>query len=415
MRFWMSGLAAAALVGSVMPALADDAPGSNLVPGAQLAQVPPPPPLMGPSWTGFYVGINGGWVDSDKDRVLNTGSDTGVGGLGAALQTAGPFGGRQIPNQLNLSYSGWQVGGTVGYNWQVAPQWVLGFEIDADGGNGSKTASFAFPGSAGTVPFTSTFKRSIGFLSTDRLRAGFLPTPNLMLFGTAGLSWGETSESATWTCPTCAPPTATEPSTSNNSHRWGAGLAWGGGAEWMFLPNWSLKAEYIRADLGTTTARIRYTYGANVSTLTSASHFDDDIVRIGLNYHFAPPPPPPPAPMAMPAPPPVTSKVFIVFFDWDRDTITPEGMAIVQQAADAYKSGAPVQIQVTGYTDRSGSAGYNQRLSERRANNVAKALAARGVPREQMLVSGKGENDNRVPTANGVREPQNRRVEIVTP
>jgi outer membrane protein OmpA-like peptidoglycan-associated protein len=107
--------------------------------------------------------------------------------------------------------------------------------------------------------------------------------------------------------------------------------------------------------------------------------------------------------------------VFIVFFDWDKDRITPEGMQIVQQAAAAYKSGAPVQIQVTGYTDRSGAPGYNQRLSERRANNVAKAMAALGVPKEQMMVSGKGENDNRVPTADGVREPQNRRVEIVKP
>ena len=65
--------------------------------------------------------------------------------------------------------------------------------------------------------------------------------------------------------------------------------------------------------------------------------------------------------------------------------------------------------------DRSGSPGYNQRLSERRANNVAKALAALGVPQNQMIVSGRGENDNRVPTADGVREPQNRRVEIVAP
>jgi OmpA-OmpF porin, OOP family len=107
--------------------------------------------------------------------------------------------------------------------------------------------------------------------------------------------------------------------------------------------------------------------------------------------------------------------VFIVFFDWDKDTITRDGMAIIQQAAAAYQSGAPVQIQVTGYTDRSGSPGYNQRLSERRANNVAKALAGMGVPRTQMAVSGRGENDNRVPTADGVREPQNRRVEIVAP
>jgi outer membrane immunogenic protein len=410
---------AALLIGSAaVPALAEEAPAGTLVPGAQLAQMPPPPPLVS-TWTGWYIGINGGWVDSDKNSVLNTGTDVGAAGLGSALALPGPFGGRAIPNKFNLSYDGWQVGGTVGYNLQVAPQWVLGFEIDADGGNGSKTASFAFPGSAAALPFTSTFKRSIGFLSTDRLRAGFLPMPNLMLFGTAGLAWGETSEGASWNCPTCVPPTATQAATSNNSHRWGAGLAWGGGAEWMFLPNWSVKAEYIRADLGTTTANITYNYGpggttGTRSTLASASHFVDDIVRVGLNFHFAPPPPPPAA-MAVQAPPPAAPRVFIVFFDWDKDRITPEGMAIIQQAADAYKSGAPVQIQVTGYTDRSGSAGYNQRLSERRANNVAKALAALGVPPAQMAVSGHGENDNRVPTADGVREPQNRRVEIVAP
>jgi len=231
------------------------------------------------------------------------------------------------------------------------------------------------------------------------------------------LAWGETEMKSAWICPTCAPPTGTQSATSNTAHRWGAGLAVGGGGEWMFLPNWSLKAEYIRADLGTTAANIRYVYPTpptNVSTMRSASTFVEDVVRVGLNYHFAPPPPPP-APMAMPAPPPAAPKVFIVFFDWDRDTITAEGKQIIAQAADAYKSGAPVQIQVTGYTDRSGSPGYNQRLSERRANNVAKALAALGVPPAQMVVSGRGENDNRVPTADGVREPQNRRVEIVTP
>src|SRR5262249_15321013 len=102
------------------------------------------------------------------------------------------------------------------------------------------------------------------------------------------------------------------------------------------------------------------------------------------------------------------------FFDWDKDTVTPEGMQIVRQAADAYRMGGPVQIRVTGYTDRSGSPAYNQRLSERRANNVAKALVGFGIPQTQLLVSGRGENDNRVRPANGVRDPQNRRVEITS-
>jgi len=121
------------------------------------------------------------------------------------------------------------------------------------------------------------------------------------------------------------------------------------------------------------------------------------------------------APPAPPAPPPVARRVFLVFFDWDKATITPEGMQIIQQAAAAFRAGGPVTIQVTGYTDASGSAGYNQRLSERRANAVAQAMVGLGVPRNQMAVSGRGMNDQRVPTADGVREPQNRRVEIVFP
>jgi OmpA-OmpF porin, OOP family len=136
------------------------------------------------------------------------------------------------------------------------------------------------------------------------------------------------------------------------------------------------------------------------------------VASLTMRFGAAPPVMPPPMP---PAPPPVARKVFLVFFDWDRDTITPEGMQIVQQAAAAFRAGGPITIQVTGYTDRSGSPGYNQRLSERRANNVANAMVRLGVPRNQMSVSGRGENDNRVPTAPGVREPQNRRVEIVFP
>jgi hypothetical protein len=148
----------------------------------------------------------------------------------------------------------------------------------------------------------------------------------------------------------------------------------------------------------------KYTSGYSTNSLVAS-----------LTYRFGAPPPapvlPPPGPVAAPPPAPA---VFIVFFDWDKEAITPEGMQIVRQASEAYRAGGRVRLQVTGYTDRSGSPGYNQRLSERRANNVARALAGLGVPRDQMAVSGRGENDNRVPTANGVREPQNRRVEITS-
>jgi OmpA-OmpF porin, OOP family len=148
---------------------------------------------------------------------------------------------------------------------------------------------------------------------------------------------------------------------------------------------------------------LRYRSGYNTNNFVAS-----------LIYRFVPPAAPPPVPAAAPAPPPTSPQVFLVFFDWDRADITPAGMDVVRHAADAYKAGGSVRLQVTGYTDLSGSAGYNQRLSERRADNVANALAKLGVARSDMAVAGRGENDPRVPTPQGVREPQNRRVEIVS-
>ena len=155
------------------------------------------------------------------------------------------------------------------------------------------------------------------------------------------------------------------------------------------------------------------TFRTGVGVRYTSEHQTHNVVA-SLTMRFGAPAPVVAAPVP-PPPPIVTRRVFLVFFDWDRDTITPDGMRIIQQAADAFRAGGNVQIQVTGYTDASGSAGYNQRLSERRANNVANALVRFGVPRQAMAVSGRGKNDQRVPTADGVREPQNRRVEIVFP
>ena len=91
----------------------------------------------------------------------------------------------------------------------------------------------------------------------------------------------------------------------------------------------------------------------------------------------------------------------------------PGASEVIQLAANGYRAGAPVTAQVTGYTDTLGSYRYNERLSVRRAGAVAATLAQDSVPPGAMVVTGRGENDLRVPTPDGVREPQNRRVEIV--
>jgi outer membrane protein OmpA-like peptidoglycan-associated protein len=128
----------------------------------------------------------------------------------------------------------------------------------------------------------------------------------------------------------------------------------------------------------------------------------------------APIPPPPPAP---PPPPPVAAgpvgaRVFTVFFDWNRSTVGPDAMAVLQQAAAVYRAGGVVRVQVTGHTDTSGSVRYNQKLSERRAKQVADALVGMGVSPQTIVLGGVGENDLAVPTADGIREPRNRRVTI---
>jgi len=192
---------------------------------------------------------------------------------------------------------------------------------------------------------------------------------------------------------------------------WQLGYQAIGGLRYSVTPTLAVDLDYRY--FATTEA----TFRVPGTTTTYRSGYDTHNVMASLVYRLGPPPPPPPvaAPPVPPPPPVVERRVFLVFFDWDKATITSDGMRIVEQAAAAYRAGAPVQIQVTGYTDRSGSPGYNQRLSERRASNVADALVRLGVPRSDMMISGRGENENRVPTADGVREPQNRRVEIVFP
>jgi outer membrane protein OmpA-like peptidoglycan-associated protein len=102
-----------------------------------------------------------------------------------------------------------------------------------------------------------------------------------------------------------------------------------------------------------------------------------------------------------------------VFFDWDRADLSERARQIVAEAAAASTKVPTTRIDVNGYTDLSGSPAYNQRLSVRRAESVEAELVRDGVPKDEIVIRGYGESDPLVPTAPGVREPQNRRVEII--
>jgi outer membrane protein OmpA-like peptidoglycan-associated protein len=413
MRFWKSGVVAVAFVAAaVTPALADDAPGGTLVPGAQLAQMPPPP-MYAVNWTGFYLGGQGGGDWAKFPGAVGVGTTPITAGVNPA-----PIPGGFVPlsSHVGGGSSAFTGGAQIGYNWQFPSNWMLGVELDGRAAGTAVTTTLGVsPPNAPPFPFVATdrFKASQTWNGSGRVRLGYA-VGSVLPYVTAGVAFGDVNLNSTF-IPVGVFPASTA-SRSSTLVGWTAGA----GLEVSLTPAWSLGAEYRYADYGNTRVSLgqlaTVTNGAGLFGMAPVSArvgVQSHTVVAKINYHFGAPPPPPPAPMAMPAPPPAAPVVFIVFFDWDKDTITPEGMLIVQQAADAYKSGAPVQIRVTGYTDRSGSAGYNQRLSERRANNVAKAMAALGVPPASMVVSGRGENDNRVPTADGVREPQNRRVEII--
>ena len=137
-------------------------------------------------------------------------------------------------------------------------------------------------------------------------------------------------------------------------------------------------------------------------------------ILLGLRYVFgAPPAPPPPAPSPVAAPAPSPSRTYLVFFDWDKATLTDRARQIVAEAAQASTHIAHTRIEVNGYTDLSGTPQYNQGLSVRRAEAVAAELARLGVPEAAIGIQGYGETRPLVPTAQGAREPQNRRVEII--
>ncbi|ONF94949.1 OmpA family protein [Sphingomonas jeddahensis] len=126
----------------------------------------------------------------------------------------------------------------------------------------------------------------------------------------------------------------------------------------------------------------------------------------GLTYNFGEPAaPPPPEVVCSPGP-------FIVFFEWDKSDITPEAASILDNAVTQYQSCGNAQVMLAGHADRSGAASYNVGLSQRRADAVRAYLSSKAIPDSVISTEAFGESRPRVDTADGVREVQNRRVEV---
>jgi outer membrane protein OmpA-like peptidoglycan-associated protein len=176
------------------------------------------------------------------------------------------------------------------------------------------------------------------------------------------------------------------------------------------VPGLALTAEY--RFMGTLQPKLDATDGTTNGNV-EVDNYNHSLL-LGIRYAFGQtPPPPPPVVAPAPAAAPAVARTYLVFFDFDRADLTDRARQIIGEAAQNSRRVSSTRIEVAGHADRSGSPQYNQRLSQRRAEAVAAELVSQGVNRSEIMVQAFGETRPLVPTADGVREPQNRRVEIV--
>jgi OOP family OmpA-OmpF porin len=185
------------------------------------------------------------------------------------------------------------------------------------------------------------------------------------------------------------------------------------GVRYSFTPNVSFSLDYRYFS----TLDPKFTVNSPIGTVSGKAEYHTHNIMLGVAYHFLPPPPPPPVAAAPPPPPapapPPPARQFVVYFEFDKSDLTPEGAKVVQDAAAAYKQTGSARIAVTGYTDLAGTQKYNLGLSKRRADTVRGALVRQGVPDSAIAEAWRGKENPAVPTPDGVREPRNRRVEIM--
>jgi len=329
----------------------------------------------------------------------------------------GAAGGANFRNQVNQNgfritseNPGWVALGSVGYGLGN------GFRVEVEGNyrhNSIRRSSFTTAG----VP---TFTGSSGSLRTYGGMVNALYDFNLASFGLptispylgVGAGYGQSSYNrVTLRSGTIGLSTNGSSGNGNFAYQGIAGVAFGLGD---LVPGLALTTEYRY--YGTLDTTQRFTVSSPLGAVTSRSgklnNGNHDIL-LGLRYNFGVAPAPIPAQVPV-APRPVTvATTYLVFFDWNRADLTPRAREIISEAASASRTAGLTRLEVSGHADRSGSPAYNQRLSQRRAEAVAADLVSKGVSRSAITIQAFGESRPLVPTADGVREPQNRRVEIV--
>lgn len=214
---------------------------------------PPAPPPLVYNWTGFYVGGYVGGAFPEQDVTA-----TDLDGFNLA--------GHSWDYRLDNSFIG---GGTLGYNWQFpGSPWLVG--IEGEGGYMRLTGSAPDPLLATTV----SSARMGDWYAVLAGRLGWLATPQWLLYAKGGAAW--TDLNADVTDPLLVPTASGSKTTT--------GWAAGGGAEWMFAPQWSAKVEYLFLGFDDNVEAC----GGAAATQFCWNHDVHGVhtVKVGLNYHF---------------------------------------------------------------------------------------------------------------------------------
>lgn len=229
------------------------------------------------TWTGFYIGGNIGAIAGTKNGATFNGTSDGNFSDG--------FSGNRVTNSTK---AGALFGPVVGYNYQISPSFVLGAEADYNWANADRRSSFSntidiFTGVA-SYTVTANTRSQLDSFGTLRARVGYLVTPNLMLYGTGGLAFGSIKQSAN-VVDTLAVPAgvATFSDITVKSTKTKVGWTAGVGAEYALNRNWSVKVEYLYANLGKSNASFS---GGGLYNFATKSKNEFQLVRAGLNYSF---------------------------------------------------------------------------------------------------------------------------------
>jgi opacity protein-like surface antigen len=251
-----------ALLPSIVLGWAGAASAADLKPAYK---VPPAPPPVVDMWTGFYVGVNGGYSwgawDSTSIAPIFPPNFTGF--------TASP------------DVNGWVAGIQGGYNWRINNTWLAGLEADiqATGQRDSASTSATFVIGGGTTTIASSEEWKLPWFATFRGRVGALINPTTLVYLTGGLAAGrfEYSQVTTATVTLAAVTASASVGFTESTTRLGGAV--GAGVEKKFTPNWSAKAEFLYLDFGT------HTFLAGTGVDTSV-RLNDYIARGGVNYRF---------------------------------------------------------------------------------------------------------------------------------